>query len=392
VAVLAAAGPAYARAPGGFVPDLPPGTHLHLRAIAHAGNLPYNAGPVLHSNRAHVIFWQPSGSGLTFEPGYEWLVGRFLRDVAADSHLPTNVYGLSGQYRDSGGPAAYNVTAGTNVVARDPLPPNGCVEPFVTGPGWTVCLTDQQLQEEIDRAIAAAHLPVTGHEVYFLVTPRGLGSCTDSTSTSCALGGMPNGYCGYHSQTSAGALYAVIPYNAVPGHCPSGNPRPNSSAADPAISSISHEHNEMVTDPFGDAWVDGFDQEDGDLCVTNFGPVLGGTGSRAWNQVIHGDHFFLQDEWSNENGACEPRDESDRVWFSAPARALVHSQIHLRAHGRDPDGAIVGYMWFFGDHRSVRGRFAAHRFARPGRYRIVLRVTDRAGNWAFSARSIGVRR
>ncbi len=33
-------------------------------------DLPYNGGPVLHSNRTHPIFWEPAGSGLTFDPGY----------------------------------------------------------------------------------------------------------------------------------------------------------------------------------------------------------------------------------------------------------------------------------------------------------------------------------
>ena len=56
--------------------------------------------------------------------------------------------------------------------------------------------------------------------------------------------------------TPIGLLYAVIPYNAVPGHCQSDNPRPNSSTADPALSTLSHEHIETVTDPDGDAWTD----------------------------------------------------------------------------------------------------------------------------------------
>ena len=75
-------------------------------------------------------------------------------------------------------------------------------------------------------------------------------------SSSCALGGSATGYCGYHSETANGILYAVIPYNAVPGHCQSSNPRPNASTADPTISTISHEHNETVTDPDGNAWID----------------------------------------------------------------------------------------------------------------------------------------
>ena len=90
---------------------------------------------MLHSNRTHVIFWEPAGSGLSFDPGYESLIETFLIDVAADSHRTTNVYGLSGQYRDSDGPAAYDSTYGGAVLANDPLPPNGCTEPPTGPPG-----------------------------------------------------------------------------------------------------------------------------------------------------------------------------------------------------------------------------------------------------------------
>lgn len=347
---------------GGMVRDVPTGAQLtahvaHLPAgvahlpggVAHlpAGvtgqrrdNLPYGGGPVLHSNRTHAIFWAPAGSGLAFDPGYESLIETFLSDVGADSHMTTNVYGLSGQYRDAGGPAAYDSTYGGAVEATDPLPPSGCTEPAGTGPGWSVCLTDGQLEMEIQHVIAVNHLPTTGRDVYFLITPDGLGSCTDAGSSSCALGGSVSGYCGYHSQTGDGVIYAVIPFNAVPGHCQSNNPRPNSSTADPTISTISHEHNEMVTDPEGDAWIDGRGFEDGDLCLTNFGPALSAPGATAWNETIHGGHFFLQEEWSNANSGCAPRARPQALWFASNRRGR---SLSFTAHGTDPDGRMLSY-------------------------------------------------
>ena len=199
----------------GAVPDLP-SAHVARPPRAHAANLPYGGGPVLHSNRTHVIFWQPSGSGMTFDPGYEGLIELFLRRVAADSHNPLNVYGLTGQYSDSQGAAGYASGYGGATLATDRLPRNGCIEPPVTGPGWSVCLTDRQLQAEIEHVVAGHHLPTGPTDVYFLITPKGLGSCTDTSSTSCALGGSDSGYCGYHSESSNdNLLYAVIPYNAV---------------------------------------------------------------------------------------------------------------------------------------------------------------------------------
>jgi hypothetical protein len=368
--------------------DVPTATHA---LMAHRTNLPYGGGPVLHANRTHPIFWDPVGSGLAFDPGYQELIQTFLQDVAADSHKTTNVYGLSGQYTDGSGPGAYDSTYGGAVVATDPLPANGCTEPAMTGPGWTVCLTDAQLETEIQNVIAADHLPTTNHDVYFLITPNGLGSCTDVGSSTCALGGSASGYCGYHSETPDGVPYAVIPYNAVPGHCQSNNPRPNSSTADPTISTISHEHNEMVTDPDGNAWIDAQGNEDGDLCLTSFGSSLGPAGATAWNENVHGGHFFLQEEWSNVDSSCQPRAKPDELSFGS-AREPGHGRsVSFTAHGSDPEGHMVGFEWFFGDGRAGFGRRVAHTFRIAGTYRVMLRSTDSWGNWAYAGRTVRVR-
>lgn len=386
---------AMAHRSGGIERDVPTviGNPALLQAhiASQHDNLPYGGGPVLHSNRTHVIFWAPAGSGLNFDPGYQSLIETFLIDVAADSHKPGNVYSLSGQYGDGSGPAAYDSTYGGAVLATDPLPANGCAEPAMTGPGWSVCLTDAQLETEIQHVISTDHLPTQSRDVYFLVTPDGLGSCTDGSSASCALGGSASGYCGYHSNTDTGVWYAVIPYNAVAGHCQSNNPRPNSSTADPTISTISHEHNEMVTDPGGDAWIDARGNEDGDLCLTSFGPSLSGPGKTAWNETIHGGHFFLQEEWSNANSACEARARPDAVSFGlARPHGRVRS-VSFTAHGSDPQGRLVAFQWFFGDGRAGAGRRVSHTFRIPGSYRVMVRATDSWGNWAYARRTVRVK-
>ena len=391
VAALAAVAPAAAQAK--FIdvtPDVPSGAHAHIATTQKAADLPYNGGRVINSNRTHPIFWEPAGSGMAFDPGYESLIQTFLIDVAADSHKTSNVYSLSGQYTDSNGPAAYDSAYGGAVVDTDPLPPSGCTEP-ATGPGWTVCLTDAQLETELGHVVAADHLPTTNRDVYFIITPDGFGSCTDSGSSSCALGGSENGYCGYHSETPNGIVYAVIPYNAVPGHCQSNNPRPNSSTADPTISTVSHEHNEMDTDPDGNAWIDARGEEEADLCLTNFGPSLSGQGGTAWNESIHGGHFFLQEEWSNADLGCEPRAKPDSVSFG-PVRAPGHARLlSFTGRGSDPQGRIVSFQWFFGDGRTAFGRRVSHTFKIPGAYRVMLRATDSWGNWAFAGRTIRVK-
>jgi len=375
---------------GGIERDVATGAHIAQPSLVSGQRLPYNGGPVLNSNRTHLIFWQPAGSGLTFDPGYEQLIETFLADVAADSHRTTNTYALSGQYSDAKGPAAYNSTYGGDVVDTDPLPPNGCTEPAATGPGWTVCLTDAQLEAELQNVIAADQLPTTNHDIYFLLTPDGFGSCTDSTSSSCALGGPATGYCGYHSETSGGILYAVIPYNAVRGHCQSNNPRPNGSTADPTISTISHEHNETVTDPDGNAWIDSQGYEEADLCLTNFGPAIGGSGNRVWNESIHGGHFYLQELWSDADSACEPRAKPDVISFADTRTSDQSRSLSFVARGSDPEGQLVGFEWFFGDGRDAFGRRVDHTFKLAGTYRVMVRATDSWGNWGVAHRSVRI--
>jgi hypothetical protein len=398
VAVLAgaaAAATAPAKTFGGVVPDVPSGYHAPPRA--RTANLPYGSGPVMHANRTHLIFWAPAGSGLAFDPGYEAQAETFLARVAHDSRSPTNVYALSGQYTDATGAAAYNSSYGGAVETNDPLPANHCVEPLAppvsTGPGWSVCLSDFQLEQEIVHVVAADHLPNTSRDLFILMLPNGFGTCQNFGPDNCALGGQSadGSFCGYHSSDPDGTLlYAVIPYNAVSGHCQSDNPRPNGSTADPAVSTLSHEHNEAVTDPLGNGWIDSQGNENGDLCIDRFGDALGGSGAAAFNQVIDGGHYFLQEEWSNQNGGCRPRPDPDSLSFSLARSVHARTSVKLTARARAAHGQVAAYNWFFGDGGSSRRRATAHAFARAGTYRVVLRITDSAGNWTFATHTIRV--
>jgi hypothetical protein len=321
------------------------------------------------------------------------LMQRFLRDVARASHSARSLFGITGQYRDGFGPVAYASTYAGSVVDSDPLPAGGCLEPPPpAGPaGWVTCLTDRQLRQELARVLAADHLPARRNDVYFLVTPDLFGSCAGAGPDRCALGGSQDqGYCGYHSWLNSGLLYAVIPYNAVPGHCQSGNPRPNGNPADPALSTLAHELAETVTDPRQDAWLAADGSEIADLCITSFGQALGGSGSTAWNEKIAGGHFWLQELYSRITGRCAPRPQPDSVGVVAPARIVAGQPARLIARAHQPGGRILDYNWNFGDHRGGRGRRPEHTYRRAGAYRVFLRVTDSAGNWAYAKRTVTV--
>jgi PKD domain len=362
---------------------------------AHIASLAWGGGPVVHANRTHLIFWQPSGSGLSFDAGYEGLIARFLGDVAADSHLQSNVYSLGGQYTDSSGPAAYDSTYAGAVVATDPLRANDCSLP-VTGPGWSHCVVDQDLQSEISRVIGANHLPTTPEDIYFLLTPSGLGSCETQTlvPSNCSLGGTADSgpYCGYHSVTNGGFLYAYLPYNDVPGHCQSGGfPTPNSNSGDVTISTLSHEHNETVTDPNDSTgWIDGSGQEDGDLCASMFGSKLGATAGGAYDQVISGHGYYTQLEYSNAAGGCAGSAPGDVTAFSAPAVAAGDRSVSFRGSASQPGGSIVAYAWSFGDGAGGSHHLTTHVFTRAGAYTVYLRSTDSWANWSFASHRIRI--
>jgi hypothetical protein len=358
--------------------------------LAGAEPISYLGGRVLHATRTHAIFWQPAGSGLRFDAGYVALVMRFLRDIAAASHSTDNVLAMTGQYTDSGGPAAYASRFAGAVRDGDSLPTNGCHEPASSGPSWTVCLSDAELQHELEHVAASRRLPVGGDNVFLLVTPLGLGSCTDESSSSCALGGSSGGYCGYHSVAAGGLLYAVIPYNAVAGHCLSGGPRPNGSPADPALSTVVHELAETITDPFGDGWATAAGKEIADVCLTHYGPALGGHGRRRYNETIGRDRYWLQELYSRIRGRCEPRPQPDHAAVLSPARVTVGEPVQISASAGQPGGAIVSYAWRFGGGGRGRGQDVTHAWTRPGDYRIELKVVDAAGNWADAARSVRV--
>jgi hypothetical protein len=294
--------------------------HGHIRGIVFAhsqsgiaggGNLTYHRGPVMPTNQVYAIFWIPPGYTVdTSGAGYQNTIDNYFSNVAHDSvsgagPFSTNVYWSDTQYYESTPSGNQNVSYNSAFVTvindTTEYPPNGCTDSYTT-----VCLTDQQIQIEIQRVIGTAN-PTGGATEYFLFTPKNVGSCIDSTSAKCSY----SYYCAYHSNfadTNNGqqVLYANMPYaNFVPSACGSGQ-KPNGNDADSTINVTSHEHNETITDPFGSAWYDIQGNENGDKCAWNFGSKrqISGPSGAKYNQTINGAHYYLQQEWSNHSSGC----------------------------------------------------------------------------------------
>jgi hypothetical protein len=270
-------------------------------ASCGGGNLLYHDGSVMRTNTTYAIFWLPPTYSFNSDnSGFEGLVDQYFTDVAHDSGLSSNVYAADQQYYDTVGggthPAAYDSTFGGSIVTNDALPANGCNDGTDS-----VCLTDAQLQAEIESVVEAQGWPENDTAMYFLFTPNGIGGCLNATNTECTT----NNYCAYHNNfvgATGEIIYADQPWNAIPG-CDT-NERPNNSDADPTISVVSHEHNEAVTDPIdGGGWWDNSGFEIADKCGEVYGTLSGSVG-RQYNQTIDGHHYLLQEEWSNAAGDC----------------------------------------------------------------------------------------
>jgi hypothetical protein len=266
-------------------------------------NLSYHNGRVMQSgNTVYAIYWKPDGYEMA--DSYMSLINQFFADVAADSGKQTNVYYSDTQYYggDLGGNKAskilYKVAVGGSAIDTTPFPASGCSDSFAE---TSVCLTDAQLRAEITNVIKAKGWQAAPNNIFFLFTPKGVGSCYGS---SCAF----SNYCAYHSWYSDPTLtstvyYANQPYADTVSYACDANQHPNGNDADATISIVSHEHNEVITDPQGNAWYDLRGYENADKCAWNFGAVSGPQGAQ-YNQTINGHHYFLQQEWSNAHSRC----------------------------------------------------------------------------------------
>jgi len=254
------------------------------------GQLSNHGGMTMTTNTTYAIYWQPSNWSQTFPSGYSALINQYFGDVAADSGKTTNVYYTETQY--SG--IQYSSAFAGSAVDSDPLPASGC-----TDSATSVCISDAQLQTEVSNFVKAQGWPRDSTTEYFVFFAPGVGSCLGSAG--CAF----TDYCAYHSSvgTGSGALiYANQPYVENVGGCDAGH-HPNPQPGDAVLNVVSHEHNESITDEFGDAWYDLFGYEDGDKCAWSWGAPTG-SGSTAYNQTINGHHYMLQLEYSNADRGC----------------------------------------------------------------------------------------
>jgi hypothetical protein len=184
---------------------------------------------------------------------------------------------------------------------------------------------------------------------------------------------------------------------------------PNSgedNGADAVIDTASHEVNEAITDPIGSqcdeeagelvgcehgAWTDAIGQEIADKCLPPevpvagiYGPPLGGVNPQFYNQLINGDHYFTQREWSNEagtfEGACVQRAIGASFTVSAAPAATVPTTFDGSPSGAPGDRAVYWVWNFEGEQIGTSSPATSHAFASAGEKRVTLTAFDAFGN------------
>lgn len=309
----------------GLVPAV--NRHGQLRAADVASGLltpiTYHGGPVMSGGvTVHTIFWAPAGYAFQGSPGpgiptYKGLIQQFFSDVAAGSGASggcapndCNVFTIERQYAQgtrvgqiTPGSYAIGYNSGSDSIdAADPFPSKAaqCASPA----GTAVCLTDLQIQNEVDHVVQATGGARGLNNLWFVFLPPGVDECLDAGA--CGT----NSFAGYHAVSDVAGhgatIYAVaidpiIEAPIPPGADPQGYPD-----AEVALDIAAHEVNEAITDPEGNGWMDPNGFEVGDKC--DIGPQTGSplgfaSDGSPYNQVINGHQYLLQEEWANADSA-----------------------------------------------------------------------------------------
>jgi hypothetical protein len=329
-------------------------------------NMDYNGGPVMPSNTNYMVLWNPTGSG-TYPPDYVPGLRQWFTDLAHDSGGVQNTDSVSAQYQDlTGAFSRYTTTFGGALVDTQPYPASQCP---VNSP-VIECLTDAQIQQELERFVASKGLKTDLSHEYFLLTPPHVESCFTNDPTppppnppfgGCSAGIVPfsglAAFCAYHGQTTLSPMliYAQDPFVSGNTHCDDGN-HPNGSSSDgELVGGLSHEQNESVTDPIpNDAWTNGAGanqgSEVGDQCNRSMGTPLGLASNGAkYNQVINGHFYWYQEEWSNVGHACLQRLAPSGTPPTAKFKVTKGSGLTLNfnAAGSTTSSGFIVYVWQF---------------------------------------------
>lgn len=398
----------------------------------------YHGGPVMHREKLYVIEWEPiepsnnGQAGTTFEPlpaKYAEEVGTYLKDVAADSGKLSNVYSVETLYGEpeASRPGEYSSIFGGEYLDTKPYPARSskdCPSGEGLPPAGEPCIADaegeRQLGDEVASFVEKENLPTGLGAIYFVLMPHDVNSCAGFEGEVAACNS--NFYCAYHSDIVSKARYVVyanMPYDDVEG-CQTPD-QPHESPADDEIDTLSHENNEAITDPLGNAWFDYDGNEIADKCTypffdplsdfdpeeDDYGPLIGGTRmasyepveiegveyetlkepGNSYNQTINGGHFLLQREWSNATGGCVQHAPAVKASFVVTQQSETELTVNAGLSTTEA-GEIAEYNWKFSGGDTASGSVVTQRFPTPGEYTVTLTVVNNSGASATTSERV----
>jgi hypothetical protein len=386
----------------GVIP--PVGGPRKLKPKDVASGLPtpetYHGGSVMAGGvTVHTVFWAPSGFSFLGSPGgsvptYAGLIQQFFTDVAHDSGAAgtcttseCNAFTVLPQFAQGtsvGGitPGAYSVSynpAADSIVATDPYPAKSdqCASPG----GTATCVTDGQVQAEIDHLIQSGAGGRGLNNLWFVFLPPGVDECIDPGM--CGT----NSFAGYHSVSNVNGhgvtIYAIAIDPIIEGPVGAGVDPQGYPDAEEALNIAAHEVVEAMTDPEGAGWMDPNGLEVGDKCIdTAFevGTPLGfAPNGSPYNQVINGHQYLIQDMWANLDSGGNPGCVQATT---TTANQLPLPQVNLRQYNPRVTGNV---------NRSPGGGIGVHvtlvRANADGTPAIVARAATRTasdGSWSVS--------
>jgi hypothetical protein len=364
-------------------------------------------GPVQHAEKDYLLFWGPSGS---FPASYVHGMQSFLSGLAASDYgtghtAPAvgNPLSVVQQYYDNSGPLGAKrfvplaiQNAGT-IMDTDPYPNAGqnCTDAAYSGS--SECVTATNIQNEVTSYISKHHYPSGIDVEYFVFTPQGVGSCDDSTSTTCAM----SDYCAWHTYDpfASDTTFADMPWSAG---TPCDLPIPLVNDETGAVAgSFSHELAETMTDPTLRSWKGkgGGSDEIGDKCAYEY--VVGDSnlldttglpqapGGAAYNTRLSGHDYLLQMEFDNSanagTGGCDQWDIDTQptAAISLPGAPSAGKAARFSLARVSAPAGIAYVSWNFGDGRtgtSIGTAPVFHVYHAAGTRTVTAIVTDNHGN------------
>jgi hypothetical protein len=326
----------------GLVPPVPDwGTR---RAEPSEGSIfdpvTYHGGQTMSGGvTVHTIFWAPAGYAFQGSPGggapsYEGMIEQFFSDAAAAStgtsgapgpcstSTPTNCNAFTVEPQYAWGTSPGGITSGNYhinynnaattfpggytppdgaIVDTDPYPAHGCTSPEDD----RACLTDAQIQAEVDKIVqATAGTPRGLTNLWYVYTPPNVDECILPNLCETTVFG------GYHSLSNVGhgvTIYAYTGDPLVETDSIYAFPHPEGNAdAETTVDISMHETNEAMSDPEGTGYIDSNAYEIGDKC--EFGrpvqPLGYAANGQPYDQIINGDKYWTQSLWSQADGGC----------------------------------------------------------------------------------------